>query len=502
MTGVDLGEVTQLAGEDRKAARTLAAAAAQGLAAEQARLAADAAAERELRVAEGRQNLAAQRRAAQHTDKATISGQRRAERAARRTERQARAAGRRAWMAARVDYVRGNAPAVYSGAIYGAAVASAVYGQLTAAEQYGLPSVVGVAFAAFIEGLALAMALTALSARLDGERAILPRVLTWVCAGIAASINYFGHPGSQLVAVGLAVASVAGITLWEIRSGLRHRKALRKLGLIPDPPARFGWRRWVRFPIDTLSAWSRDVRVRIGDDAAQLVAAREAERRHREISRAARAAAKRCAKAGDASGAYEALLRLAEAHPDVPTTLAEVSSGRLVRPDAAPGPAGGPADGAPTRTDGPTGGPAGGWTTRPDRQTDGLTDGLTDGRADARPRERGVTEGTESDAAPLGATIGRRTVTARTAASAARVSGRSTRTSATVTPARPLPDVSDLLDAGRAVRDELAAAGRALTRDELVDGLRRAGATVSNARGSALLAALNSEPAPAIEQAS
>jgi hypothetical protein len=58
---------------------------------------------------------------------------------------------------------------------------------------------------------------------------------------------------------------------------------------------------------------------------------------------------------------------------------------------------------------------------------------------------------------------------------------------------RPAPDVSALIGPGRSVRDRLAAAGRGLTRDGLVAGLRQDGHTVSSARAAALLAALNSE---------
>ena len=64
-------------------------------------------------------------------------------------------------------------------------------------------------------------------------------------------------------------------------------------------------------------------------------------------------------------------------------------------------------------------------------------------------------------------------------------------------PAEPVPDVSDLVPAGRAVRDRLAGQGRAMTRDELVAGLRADGHTVSSKRATALYAALNREPHPA-----
>jgi hypothetical protein len=60
--------------------------------------------------------------------------------------------------------------------------------------------------------------------------------------------------------------------------------------------------------------------------------------------------------------------------------------------------------------------------------------------------------------------------------------------------------VTELLPAGRAVRDRLAADGRALTRDALVAGLRSDGVTCSSQRAGVLLTALNHEPhsAPAL----
>jgi hypothetical protein len=78
----------------------------------------------------------------------------------------------------------------------------------------------------------------------------------------------------------------------------------------------------------------------------------------------------------------------------------------------------------------------------------------------------------------------------RAGGTAGPVRGRSPARRPTGTPAVPGPDVSDLMPAGRAVRDRLAAAGQAMTRDELVAGLRAAGHTVSSKRASALYAAL------------
>ncbi len=80
-----------------------------------------------------------------------------------------------------------------------------------------------------------------------------------------------------------------------------------------------------------------------------------------------------------------------------------------------------------------------------------------------------------------------------TAAARARSSRPSTRRK----PPEPAPDVSDLVPAGRAVRDRLAGQGRAMTRNELVAGLRADGQRVSSRRATALYAALNHEPHPA-----
>lgn len=525
-TTTDLGGVTQLAGEDRRAARILVTAEAQRLAAQQEIAAADAAAERELRAAERRQTLDAQRRAMTRTERGENTAQRRTERAARRTERRARAVARRAWVAARVDYVRHNAPAVYSTGIYLMAVGGAVYGQVTAATGRGWPLIVGVAIASAIEGLALSMALTAHQLRLAGERALAPRALTWVCAGAAGGINYVGHRGTdQAGAVLLAALSVAGITVWEIRSSAKHRAALRALGLLPDPPARFGWRRWLRFPLATFGAWSRDVRERVGDQAAALFAAALADRQRDELRRAAAAAARAAAKGGDSSAAVEALRAMAaagtvpasvpaddHARPGGPSALpSPYPSGRTTRPGGHPSGGTVRPDGLPARMDG-----------HPDIRTDGYPDGWTPGPTDARARvqgmgggpswaEPGTDRGTVPTFAPMPSPSAAHVPAAPVPApvrgpspvpspSAGQVpSAGAGRTAAARaarrTADRPAPDVADLIVPGRAVRDRLAAAGRALTRDGLVAGLRQDGHTVSSARAVALLAALNGEGA-------
>lgn len=209
---------------------------------------------------------------------------RRAER--RQAKRQARAK-RAAAVASRLySFVAGNMPAVYSSGIYGMALYVAVTGQISMATERGWPVVFGIGMAVFLEGLALSMALTAHQQRLKGERALTPRVLTWVAAGFAAAVNFIGHADDLVMATVLGASSLAAITVWEVRSGAKHRDVLRRMGLIPEPPERFGLRRWFRYPRSTFAAWSLDVRSRVGTGAARLLAEVEARRAEIDQDRA------------------------------------------------------------------------------------------------------------------------------------------------------------------------------------------------------------------------
>jgi hypothetical protein len=457
MTGPSLAEVTQLAGEDPRAARLLASAEAGRIAAEQQRLSEDAAAEREARAAERALQRDQQRRTGGDTRRAELRAQRRVEQAARRAARAERAASRRAWVSARIDYVRANFPGVLSFGIYGLAAYDAVQSQIEAMTGRGWSLSTSIGIAAVIETVAVSMALTAHHQRLKGERAMVPRALTWVCAGGAAAINYSGHIATDaLAAVVGAALSLLAITVWEVRAGAKHRQALREAGMIPDPPAQFGWRRWVRYPRSTFAAWSHDIRDRVSPGAAVRFAELAAERTVREVTTAARRELRAASKRGDGPGVVDALTRLA--------------GGRSapVRPD---GDADRHADQGP---DGPADGDA-------DGRTDTRTDVRTYAREDRRtePDAGQVTTGTATEA-----TGGPSARAAR--GPAADRTGRSARTVAD-------RDVSDLLPIGRTVRDQLAAQGQALTRTELVRAVRSAGHTVSNDRAAVLLDRLNTE---------
>jgi hypothetical protein len=203
-------------------------------------------------------------------------------RAERRAARQARADARAEWVRDRLASASHNFAGLVSSGIYTAALSVAVTGQATIATTRHWPLVFGIGMAVFIEGMAVSMALTAHQLRLRGERALIPRALTWVFAGLAAFINYVAHyQQDRVLAYALGMSSVAAITLFEIRSGARNRPALREAGMIPDPPEQFGWRRWLRHPLETLGAWSVDVRTRVSPRGAALLANAEARRSYR-----------------------------------------------------------------------------------------------------------------------------------------------------------------------------------------------------------------------------
>ncbi|WP_460495886.1 DUF2637 domain-containing protein, partial [Glycomyces tarimensis] len=251
----------------------------------------DAEVERKIRAKEAETELALKRAEAalaERQAKAAAKDAEAARKSQRRTQRrQARAERRAEATAAALGYVRGNAPAVYSAGIYAMALYVAVSGQVSVAVERGWPIAIGIGMAAFLEGTALSMALTAHQQRLKGERALTPRVMTWVAASFAAAINFGAHADDLVMAAVLGASSLAAIVVWEVRSGAKHRDALRKLGLIPEPPERFGWRRWLRYPRSTFAAWSLDVRSRVGTGAAALLARVEADRQARTEALAA-----------------------------------------------------------------------------------------------------------------------------------------------------------------------------------------------------------------------
>ncbi|MFY1633728.1 DUF2637 domain-containing protein [Solwaraspora sp. WMMB335] len=330
-------DLTNVARTDRRVARELATAERERLASEQRIADEDAAVERRLREQEGRLRLDDHRDRQQADRAERRRKQREDKREARRKRRRTRRRDTAAWYARRVEYVRANAASVYSGVIYGLAVAGAVYGQVDAARINGLPTPIGVVAAVAIEGTGLAMALTAQQQRLAGERALAARALIWICTAAAVAINAIGHHADPVKAVGLSFLSALGIIVWEVRSGAKHRPALRDRGMLPAPPERFGWRRWLVAPRSTFSAWRLDVLDRLSPGAAALAARAEAARRERsrlasidrdrqrreslaaDVRKQARTAARNAARAGETGKALTMLLHLAQTGTPIPS---------------------------------------------------------------------------------------------------------------------------------------------------------------------------------------
>ena len=462
----DIPAVAQLAAADPKAARQLLAAQ-QAQAADAAKIAAaDAAAERQLRLLQRRQELAAeQRRGREHAEE-QARHRKQLHRALRAERARQQALRRPAHAVALLAWLRSHADDGYAALTYALAVGGAVFGQITAATARGWPLAAGVVIAVAVEGLALVMALTAQKLGLAGEAARAPRILTWVCAGAAAIINYLGHAHASRVGPALLAAlSLAGIIVWEIRSGAAHCLQLRALGLLPEPPAAFGVRRWLRYPPSTFAAWSIDVRDRVSGRAAVLLETAAAETRHRTA-----AARLRTARTGGGP-------RLR------PRTSRPAST-------SVTGPAGIPA--GPARVQVHASGP----------------------RAASYADQTGPAVPASSPRRPVAAAGPDRV---RAAAGFARpaptdpAAARATGSLAARSPARPQNpasaaeaqpsarprqplNIADLLPAGRQVRDQLTAQGVALSRSVLIKGLRERQIAISTDQATALLAALRSDP--------
>ncbi|MFG3710980.1 DUF2637 domain-containing protein [Micromonospora sp. NPDC047730] len=286
-----------------------------------------------------------------HTEqKVTVEATKARQAEAREAKRLARKEARRAAMreavartlgaAGRaVTYAREHADSVYSMGIYGAAVGVAGTSQAQVAHDlfdWSWPRAIG--GAAFIEGLALAFALTAHKQRMQGEKAFLLRGLTATAAGFGAWVNYTAHAGdpslepwvAQVMGVVLAASSIAGIVLWEMRTNARTRKELRKAEKKAAPKASLGLDLALRYPGTAFWAWSamvarpwvrnRAEAIRVGAEMRAERAERIARKKQRRqvaranaiLRKAAAKAAVKAGKKGDAGLALTHLARVAE----------------------------------------------------------------------------------------------------------------------------------------------------------------------------------------------
>ncbi|MEU2354545.1 hypothetical protein ABZ599_16510 [Streptomyces misionensis] len=97
-------------------------------------------------------------------------------------------------------------------------------------------------------------------ARQQGDAGTIYRIMTWVFASSAATMNYVHHcgPGGRptQASVAFATMSVVGMVLWELYASLVHRQYLREQGLVSRARPKIGLLRWVRFPVRSWTAWS------------------------------------------------------------------------------------------------------------------------------------------------------------------------------------------------------------------------------------------------------
>ncbi len=330
-------------------------------------IAARAAADRD-RADTARRNAdaAAQRRREDEAHRATLARQAAAEHDGRArvtaADRRARWTGRRTAVTGAFRRLSTDADAVAAMTVYTAAVGVALYGQLTAAHGHGLPIAVAIPTSIALEGWGLAAARTALRLRLvHAERARREQVATVLAAFLVAALNVAGHWPRTVVEHGIATQhgsfitaavygslSLGALGMWEMRSGARHRPALRARGLIAEPPPALGRAYWCRYP--GRAWWARSARIadpsiRTRDAAiaagAQLRAsrtaareaarlAREGARRRAEVAQRAWKLAERCAKGGDPA-TLDALHEFAAAHELPPAAHLVAQAAQPVR---------------------------------------------------------------------------------------------------------------------------------------------------------------------------
>lgn len=207
---------------DRRAQRELAAARAERI---RARAALQAERERLALQAE-RDRLEAERR------RARVEA-----RAARRTARRAALAGAAAAVRARV-------PALVGAVAIGAPMLIAWRGQLAFGRDVMNLGPLAVAVPVALEGAVLYTAHLTHRAVAAGLPAGRYRAMTWALAAVAAGMNLWHHAANAQVGVVYALASLLGILLWELTTGLRGHVRSGRSGAEIRAAA---WRR-IRYP--------------------------------------------------------------------------------------------------------------------------------------------------------------------------------------------------------------------------------------------------------------
>jgi len=200
----------------------------------------------------------------------------RKERKARAAEKREKRAERLARARERAERLAENGADTASNIVYGVALAAAMGGQIStvtaelAPMWMGWSVSIGVVLAVFVEGAAVAAALTSHRIREKGGRPFLSAILTWVFAGGAATIQWYGHHDeSEILAAALVMATLIAVTVHEMRGRARATEAAIGKGRLP---IRWGWRRWLVAPLETWRAWRVDVLTRSSAEARTALA--------------------------------------------------------------------------------------------------------------------------------------------------------------------------------------------------------------------------------------
>lgn len=240
-----------LLAQNPKAAKILAEAEAARQKTQNAILKADADQIREAKIEEA----AAEAKLAKANEKA----QRKAEAKAAVQEGRRRAFAK---AKAFVGHLQSEAAASYSAFVYVVVVGLAAFSQMKVFKdsfQWELLPSLGAAI--FIEGIGLAFYSTSIRQRLDNRSGLVSRLFAWAFTFGAAYMQYVAHRGTELGGVPLlsyamAGASIAALTLAEIRTNHKVAQRLEELDRKPRPRASLGALYCVRYPKQAFWAFS------------------------------------------------------------------------------------------------------------------------------------------------------------------------------------------------------------------------------------------------------
>jgi len=329
-----------------------------------------------------------------------------------------------------------------------ASTGSAWWFQLEAMRAAGLTLVLAATVATALESLGLTFAGLAHQARAVNDSAAVYRVAMWAVVAVAAGVNYrhgsisWDRPG--LTGIVFATLSVGSVVGWELRERQTYRA--RIADRLPARRPRFGYARWIRFPVSTGRALSVAIRDGLTEtsDALSVATAEAAGRRSLRQTR----------RAFGRAGRRLIARRLATARSPVAVSRPEDLSS--VAADVS----------APAATD--------------DTRRSGVV--IAGDQAPARPVRRLWAD--RRTAADQRLTTGRQPpVSASVPRDRPPGAGRSRGVTASPVAGADSIDISDLLPAAQEIATQL---GDRLSRDSLIDSLRSRGLSVGGRRRKAV----------------